>query len=428
MLGPMPRNSYQNKGLWQVPRLRPEHRWLAGVADALAVEVGVEPLLIRLAFVQLTLSQGLGLALYAACWLWFTYAARLRATELAGVPEWEKFSPMPKAASPLRRWLGVGSILLGLVLLARKTLPSSLGDGELWPVAVAAFGLLLAWSSGKVDWSHPRELVRAGGGLALIAAGVIAFIVLNFARTVAPQALLVATGALSLVVVVVAPWLWRAASQVSEQRLERTRAEERAEFAAHLHDSVLQTLSLITRNAEDATITRQLARRQERELRQWLFGNALNANKGGSFRSALTELAGQVEDLHGVAIEVVVVGDAEIGDSVNAILAAAREALVNAARHSKASSIDLFGEVQSDIIEVYVRDKGVGFDPAAVAKDRQGLSASIYGRMQRAGGCATVNSRQGNGTEVTLTIPSQPGRTEAPLRPITTAPLSQGKS
>jgi signal transduction histidine kinase len=301
--------------------------------------------------------------------------------------------------------VGVAAIVLGVLLLARRALPLAVGETTIWPVAVAAFGLLLAWSSGKVDWSQPRELARAGGGLCLIAAGVIGFIALNFGRAAAPRALLLATGVLSLVVVIVAPWLWRAASQVGEQRLERLRAVERAELAAHLHDSVLQTLSLITRNADDAATTRQLARRQERELRQWLFGRAAPETSPESFRVALERVAAEVEDLHGVPIETVVVGDGAVDEAIVATLAAAREALVNASKHSGAPVIDLYGELGKGRLEVFVRDKGNGFEPAAVANDRRGLSESVVGRMQRAGGKASIVSRRGEGTEVALELP-----------------------
>src|SRR6185436_9868289 len=170
--------------------------------------------------------------------------------------------------------------------LSRHFLSSGVGGAALWPVSVASFGMLLAWSSGKVDWSAPYELMRAAGGLLLVAAGVIGFIALNFSLSVAPQALLIATAVLSTVVLIVAPWLWRAASQVREERIERTRADERAELAAHLHDSVLQTLSLIQRNADDKQATVNLARRQERELREWLYGRRRGAARGAAAEPA----------------------------------------------------------------------------------------------------------------------------------------------
>ena len=381
---------------WQVPRLRADQRWLAGVAAAIAAEIGIGALWIRLVFALLTLSGGAGLAAYALCWLWFTYQARSQ-------PESE-YVPVPKGANPARRALGVGLIAAGLLALSRRWLPSSMDDTALWPVAMASFGMLLAWSSGKVDWSAPYELMRAAGGLLLVAAGVIGFIVLNFSVGVAPRALLIATAVLSGVVLIVAPWLWRAATQVSRERLERTRADERAELAAHLHDSVLQTLSLIQRNADDKQATIQLARRQERELREWLYGRS-TAGSERSLRAALTRLGAEVEELHGVPVEVVVVGDAPVDERVQSALAAAREALMNAARHSGAPRVDVYGEVEGGLLEIFVRDTGRGFDEQQVPEDRRGLRESVRGRMSRAGGSASVSSTPGQGCEVALALP-----------------------
>jgi signal transduction histidine kinase len=382
--------------LWQMPRLRSEDRWLAGVASAIATEVGVAPLLIRFAFVLLTLSGGIGLALYAAAWLSFTYHAQRHPRPT--------YQPVAKGRSGRHRIVGVSAIVLGLVLLSRKALAIGAGDASLWPVAVAAFGMLLAWSSGKVDWAAPYELARAVGGLTLAAGGVIGFIALNFGASAAPKALLLATLVLSGVVLVVAPWLWRAASQVSQARLERLRAHERAEVAAHLHDSVLQTLSLIQRSAGDRATISSLARRQERELRDWLFGKTV-ADKQRDFRASLSGLAGEVETLHGVPVEVVVVGDGPVDERSASVLSAAREAIVNAARHSGAERVDVYAELGPDALELFVRDTGRGFDMTAVPDDRRGLSESIVGRMQRAGGHASVASEPGRGTEVSLVLP-----------------------
>ena len=386
--------------LWQMPRLRLEDRWLGGVASAIATEIGVAPLLIRVAFVLLTLSGGIGLALYAAAWLSFTLHEQRHPRPA--------YQPVPKGRSERHRVFGVSAIVLGAVLFSRKALAIGLEDASLWPVAVAAFGMLLAWSSGKVDWAAPYELARAVGGLTLAAAGVIGFIALNFGASAAPKALLVSTAVLSGVVLVVAPWLWRAASQVSRARLERLRANERAEVAAHLHDSVLQTLSLIQRSAGDRAATASLARRQERELRDWLFGRTTAgqaSEKERDFRASLGALASEVEALHGVPVEVVVVGDGRVDERSAAVLSAAREAIVNAARHSGAARVDVYAELGPSSLELFVRDTGRGFDPAAVPSDRGGLSESIVGRMQRAGGHASVSSEPGRGTEVSLVLP-----------------------
>lgn len=389
---------------WQMPRIRARDRWLAGVAGAIAAELGVSPVVIRISFVLLTLSGGIGLALYAAAWLSFTYHERRHGGRA--------YLPVPKGRSASHRLVGVASIVTGFVLFNSNVLAIGVGDATLWPVALAAFGMLLAWSSGKVDWAAPFELVRAVGGLTLAAAGVIGFIALNFGASAAPKALLIGTAVLSGVVLVVAPWLWRAASQVSEARLERLRASERAELAAHLHDSVLQTLCLIQRSAGDRATTMSLARRQERELREWLFGKAGvrgkspgAAGSGSDFQAALAELASEVEELHGVPVEVVVVGEAVVDERLATTLSAAREAVVNAAKHSGAARIDVYAELAPSAIELFVRDTGRGFDAASVPGDRRGLSESIIGRMQRAGGQASISSRPGYGTEVALTMP-----------------------
>lgn len=390
---------------WQMPRIRSRDRWLAGVAGAIATEIGVSPVVIRIGFVLLTLSGGIGLALYAAAWLSFTYHERRHAERV--------YQPIPKGRSASHRLVGVASIVIGFVLFNSNVLAIGVGDATLWPVALAAFGMLLAWSSGKVDWAAPFELLRAVGGLTLAAAGVIGFIALNFGASAAPKALLIGTAVLSGVVLVVAPWLWRAASQVSEARLERLRAHERAEVAAHLHDSVLQTLCLIQRSAGDRAATISLARRQERELRDWLFGkaggkagpSAETGGAGGDFRAALAELASQVEELHGVPVEVVVVGEAALDERLATTLSAAREALVNAAKHSQAARVDVYAELAPTSLELFVRDTGRGFDAGSVPSDRRGLSESIVGRMQRAGGQASIRSQPGAGTEVALTMP-----------------------
>jgi signal transduction histidine kinase len=388
---------------WQVPQLRADRRWLLGVSAAIAAELGVDALWIRLALILLTLVGGAGVVLYALAWLWFTYHARRHPGRA--------YVAVPKGASPAARALGVSSVVLGVALAVDRTLTASIADTAVWPVAVSMFGVLMVWSSGKVDWSAPTELVRALIGLLLVAVGVVAFVVSNFGLAVAPRALVISTVVLAGVIVVVAPWLWRAASQVGEDRLERIRADERARLAAHLHDSVLQTLSLIQQSAEDKQQTIQLARRQERELREWLFGAQAPSSAGDrQFRAALSEIAAEVEERHRVPVEVVVVGDGLIDERVQAALEATRELLVNAARHSGAPRIDVYGELGAERLEIFVRDQGRGFDRARVPSDRRGLADSVIGRVERIGGSVSISSSggvepAGKGTEVTLSVP-----------------------
>ena len=89
---------------------------------------------------------------------------------------------------------------------------------------------------------------------------------------------------------------------------------------------------------------------------------------------------------------------------------AAREAITNAAKHSGASTVDVYAEATASGVEIFVRDRGTGFDPARVAEDRHGVRSSIIGRMQRHGGDASVRSTPGEGTEVRLSLPiAKPG-------------------
>jgi signal transduction histidine kinase len=209
------------------------------------------------------------------------------------------------------------------------------------------------------------------------------------------------TLALAGLAIVVAPWLYRSRSALNEARSAKVRADARADMAAHLHDSVLQTLALIQRQSDDPKAVQQLARRQERELRTWLYGDELSVL---TLKAALTAAAAEVEDERGIPVELIVVGDCETSDSVQALVRAAREAMVNAAKHSEADKIDVYAEVDEDKVEVFVRDRGKGFDPDLVSEDRMGVRGSIIDRMARHGGTAEIRSTPGNGAEVRLEI------------------------
>jgi signal transduction histidine kinase len=201
----------------------------------------------------------------------------------------------------------------------------------------------------------------------------------------------------------VGPWLFRLASDLTEERAARVRSQERADVAAHLHDSVLQTLALIQKHADDGRTVSRLARAQERDLRTWLYGDtaAADTTVAGALRSA----AAEVEDVHGTPVEVVTVGDAPLREDARPVVLAAREAMVNAAKHSGAERIDVYAETSGERLEVFVRDRGLGFDPDAIPDDRLGVRRSIVDRMQRHGGSAMIRSTVGDGTEVRLTMP-----------------------
>ncbi|MDO5684076.1 MAG: histidine kinase, partial [Propionibacteriaceae bacterium] len=174
---------------------------------------------------------------------------------------------------------------------------------------------------------------------------------------------------------------------------------ERADMAAHLHDSVLQTLALIQKRADDPRTVATLARKQERELRTYLYGDVLREQ---TLKAALTAAAAEVDDERGIPVEVVCVGDCDLTDDLGAMIRAAREAILNAAKHSGASRIDVYAEVDEDVVEIFIRDRGRGFDIGDIGDDRMGVKGSIIGRMERHGGTARIRSSAEDGTEVRL--------------------------
>ena len=200
---------------------------------------------------------------------------------------------------------------------------------------------------------------------------------------------------------ILAPFWIRLVRGLADERAERVRSQERAELAAHLHDSVLQTLALMQRQADNPRDVAALARRQERELRAWLNGGRPFGERS-TFKAALELAAAEVEDAHGVPVDVVAVGDAQLDDHAEAVVGAAREAIVNAAKFGEGAAVSVFAEVRDDELEVFVRDRGPGFDPETVPADRRGVRESIVGRMERHGGTAAIHSTTGEGTEVEL--------------------------
>jgi signal transduction histidine kinase len=260
------------------------------------------------------------------------------------------------------------------------------------PGAVVSSGVLAAvagWQRYQVD----RSLINALNGdvlVFLLGAGVIAWGVEVLRR--AERQRLASEAALG------------------REREERRLAVERSETAAHLHDSVLQTLALLQRRAGDPAEVARLARRQERELRDWLAGSAPGDAASSTYRAAVQAAAAEVERDHRIPVEVVVVGDAPLTEGLAALVAAAREALVNAAKHAQADQVALYAEVEGACARAFVRDRGVGFDPGAHGDGGpgRGLRESIVARLDRQGGSAEIRSRPGQGTEVALTLPLPP--------------------
>jgi len=322
--------------------------------------------------------------------------------------------------------LGLAS-LLAVILLFAGILNDGFIDSWGWPQVISVSCLALIWRNAPPDEQESmRRLVEPLSGVAGGSAGkrarrdTVLRLTLSTVLLVGGLGWLLSShesidmlrplGGLVLVgagiVLLLGPWWFRIARDVVDERQARARAEERAEVAARVHDSVLQTLALIQRRSDDPAAVVQLARAQERELRSWLFeGRAPGESDSGSFVAGVREIQRDVEARHGVPVEVVTVSDCPPTPDLTALLAAAREAVVNAAKWSGAPVISLYAEVSADGVEVVVRDRGRGFDPSAVPADRKGVAESIHGRMTRHSGTATVQSAFGEGTKVSLTMP-----------------------
>jgi signal transduction histidine kinase len=251
--------------------------------------------------------------------------------------------------------------------------------------------------------SRLRDLYRGGFGVALVVGAALLFLSQVDALGAARDAAFTAIVAIFALALILAPFIWRLGRSLAAERAERVRSQERAEMAAHLHDSVLQTLTLMQMRADDPREVAALARRQQRELRAWL---AAGGEAGEDrFAAALRAAAEEVEDAYRITVDVVAVGDADLDEPAAALVAATREALTNAAKFAaEAGPVSVYAEVGPEQIEAFVRDRGPGFDPDRLPEDRRGVRESIVGRMQRHGGTATIVSVPGSGTEVVLSI------------------------
>ena len=391
---------------WQLPRIDPRDRWIGGVAAAIAREIGVQPILIRVAFAILALAGGWGLAVYGAAW-----AVLAVAQPRQDAP----YRPSPKATSAFHRYLGVSMIVIGALLMLRNLVPGFI-DQLVFPAGFLIVGILVAWTR-HGDEVGSSTVVRVVAGAAIGLGGLIAFIFLSASLLDAVLVFLIGLAVVTGLAVVAAPSLARIGRDLDAERQNRVRADERARISAHLHDSVLQTLALIQRHADDPTRTAQLARQQERELRQWLYGATSTATEVQTrLGPALESMAADVDADHGTPVKVIVVNDGEVDPArLDALVAAAREAVVNAAKHSGARQVDVYAERSPRTVEVFVRDNGVGFDPTETGADRRGIAESIRGRMERSGGSAEIWSTVGEGTEVELTMPvDEPATSKEP--------------
>jgi signal transduction histidine kinase/phage shock protein PspC (stress-responsive transcriptional regulator) len=402
---------------------------LGGVASGLARHLGWSVLAVRVGFVVAAALSGLGVVLYAAFWVLLPVDPAFT----PDAPGLESATRGGRRGGVRRRLSDAGpTIVLGVLgIAALFTVEAVLGRGAVfWPVAIAVAGIALLWRQAdeaqRERWFDPAgrvnpvRIVFGGGGWAAyarVAAGLglllAALFILGFDNGSLRQARgAVIVGALGVtaIAIVVGPWVWRLATELSDERAERVRTQERADVAAHLHDSVLQTLALIQKNAADPTTVARLARAQERDLRAWLF--ATETTDEATVASALRGVAAEVEDAHGISVDVVTVGDAPLDEALRPVVAATRESVTNAAKHAGVPRVDVYAEVTDAAVDVFVRDRGVGFDPAAVADDRHGVRRSIVDRMERHGGSGEVRSQPGEGTEVRLHLPLPRPRSE----------------
>lgn len=383
---------------------------VAGVAGGIGRHLGLDSNLVRAVFIGLSFMLGFGVVVYVLTWM----LAPLEAETAAPMPARRVRMPTQGQA------LGIGLVLIGLVVLL--WISGYWFGGELgWPVVLAAIGFAILWARSTDDerggrWTlsslgTPFESVVSGQvslprvaiGSLLIIAGMAVFLAANTSLAAAGNILLAMIVAIGGAALLFGPWVWNMGRELVEERSSRVRSEARAEMAAHLHDSVLQTLALIQR-AKAPREMASLARTQERELRAWLYGRVPDL-AGVRLRDAIDSMAGRVERQHQVRVEAVVVGDADLDDRLRGLVNAAAEAVANAAKHSGSTAISVYVEVEEDTVSAFVRDQGTGFDPDVVPSDRRGIADSIIGRMERRGGSAYVHSSPGAGTEVVLQLP-----------------------
>jgi signal transduction histidine kinase len=397
---------------------------IAGVAGGLSARLAFDVTLVRVALVLLALGSGFGLALYILLWLFVpmqgetTSIAARAADDRRGIVLAVAFLPALGVVVAVASALGIGYISsvswavfvvgAGLVLVYRNA-PE---DEQMWLRKLVEPALHL-----EADRSRWRAgfVVRVLVGAALLIGGC-AILVRGHSRLSALTPLGGAVLVLGAVVVLFGPWWLRIARDLAAERQARARAEERSDMALRVHDSVLQTLALIQRSAGDPKQVTRLARAQERELRTWLFEGVRPGMQGEedprSMAATMEHLAQRVEGDHGVVVESVTVGDCALDDDVRALVSAAGEAATNAAKWSGAASVSLYTEVQPDRVEIFVRDRGSGFEPTSVPSDRQGVAGSIVARMERHGGRAKIRSALGRGTEVELLLPRHEPRRE----------------
>ncbi|MFH9351628.1 PspC domain-containing protein [Kitasatospora sp. NPDC017646] len=439
---------------------------LGGVANGLAVHLGLPVRWVRLAFVLLFFAQGIGALLYAV--FWFIVPIGIGEPSQRGATHWVNVngvyvptSPWLRPGTPLTKsgggWIGrlrelLQHALQGEPVTAAPAVEGDTGTGKsatragqgglgqlaalvmvvigliallnvlgwqtakpyTWPLLAIGVGVALVWRQADdsrwqrwfgIEEGEKRRgaYTRVGAGVLLAVAGTIALLAMQGSGSTLGSVVQASLAVLAGVLVLLGPYGLRLWQDLGAERTARIRAQERAEIAAHIHDSVLHTLTLIQRRAEDPKEVLRLARSQERELRLWLYRPEAAAEAApDTMAETLRAAVAEVEDRHGVPVELVIVGDCPMDEKVAAQMQAAREATVNAAKYGGGGPVQVYAEVEGRTVSVFVRDHGPGFDPDTVPEDRMGVRESIIGRMKRHGGTARVRPAAGGGTEVEL--------------------------
>ncbi|WP_084351148.1 ATP-binding protein [Millisia brevis] len=386
-------------------RRRSAGRIVGGVAGGLADHLGIDVFPIRVAFAVLAVLGGSGIVAYGLLWMFTSVGDDVR----------------QPSADERRRAYG----LIAMALAGAAALGLLAGSSAGWlmiPLVAVGCGAALVWR--EFDFGGQRPTVpqtrrarlltaaRVVTGVAMVLLGVLVVVAFQVDLGALRSSMFAAVATLMGVGLLTVPLWMRLVGTLSDERAARIRNEEREEIASHLHDSVLQTLALIQKQADRPGEVARLARSQERELRRWLFGD--DGPDHATLSGAMQTIAGEVEDTYAVTVDPVIVGEVPLDDGrldkrvITALLGATRESLVNAAKHSGCSAIDLFVEAGDEQVSVFVRDRGRGFDVDAVSEDRRGVAVSIRRRIERRGGSVDIWSEQGRGTEIGIHVPLGP--------------------
>jgi signal transduction histidine kinase len=397
-------------------------RFMAGVAGGLADHLGIRVLWVRIALVVLVALNGAGALAYGLLWIFVRQEPTDTGRVLGRNERQQALGLVALAVAAGLSGAAIGDTVIGWIVGPLGV--TAVGAAVVWREADEA--QRRRWAAGArsgVSGGGRTALLRVLAGAVFVAAGITVFLVGNLQLGQVQFAVLAVIATLVGVAVITVPWWLRLVRDLTEERRQRIVESERAEIAAHLHDSVLQTLALIQRQSDQPREVLRLARGQERELRSWLYGPAgygrpsmAEPGRAAGLAEAITTAAAEVEDTYAIDVRPVVVGDHPLDDDLRALALAAREAMVNAAKHAEVGEISVYVEVEEGEVHVFVRDRGVGFDPDEVSADRHGLADSVHARMNRHGGTVRLRSTPGEGTEVHLSMPVDTVRNDGAAR------------